>query len=132
VALQGTACGEVGECGVGFVTDGATGRRVDRWGWQGNGRRARLRVEGESMATRSFGVTAEFEEFVAEQVKSGRFADAREVLEAAKAALAREATDDDLDVEYVRQAIEEGEASGIYEGDVFADIRKKYGLTSSL
>jgi putative addiction module CopG family antidote len=84
------------------------------------------------MATRSFGVTAEFEEFVAEQVKSGRFADAREVLEAAKAALAREATDDDLDVEYVRQAIEEGEASGIYEGDVFADIRKKYGLTSSL
>jgi len=80
------------------------------------------------MATRSASLSAEFEEFAAEQVKSGRYADAREVLEAAKGALAREAADDDLDIEYVRQAIEEGDASGIYEGDVFADLRAKYNL----
>jgi putative addiction module CopG family antidote len=80
------------------------------------------------MAAQSVGVSAEFEEFAAEQVSSGRYADVREVFEAAKAALAREAADDDLDVEYVRQAVEEGMASGIYEGDVFADIRTKLNL----
>jgi putative addiction module CopG family antidote len=73
---------------------------------------------------------ADFEEFAAEQVKSGRYASAAEVYRAAKGALLREAADDDLDIEYVRQAIEEGEASGIYEGDVFADIRAKYNLPS--
>ena len=80
------------------------------------------------MAVQSVGLSAEFEEFASEQVRSGRYADVRAVFEAAKAALAREAADDDLDVEYVRQAVEEGIASGTYKGDVFADIRAELNL----
>jgi len=82
------------------------------------------------MPTEGASVAAEFEGFAAEQVKSGRFVDAREVLEAAKAALAREAEDDDLDVEYLRQAIQEGIDSGVAEGDVFGRLRAKYNLPS--
>ena len=83
------------------------------------------------MGTQSVSVATEFEAFAAEQVANGRFADAREVLEAAKAALVREAEDDDLDVEYVRQAVQEGMDSGVAEGDVFARLRAKYNLPSS-
>ena len=83
------------------------------------------------MGTQSVSVATEFEAFAAEQVANGRFADAREVLEAAKAALVREAEDDDLDVEYVRQAVQEGMESGVAEGDVFARLRAKYNLPSS-
>ena len=83
------------------------------------------------METQSVSVATEFEAFAAEQVANGRFADAREVLEAAKAALVREAEDDDLDVEYVRQAVQEGMDSGVAEGDVFARLRAKYNLPSS-
>ncbi len=80
------------------------------------------------MAIQAVDASAEFASFASEQVKSGRYADMLEVLEAAKAALAREAEDDDLDAEYVRQAVEEGMASGIAEGDVFARLRAKYNL----
>jgi len=80
------------------------------------------------MPTETFSVIAEFQEFAAEQVKSGRFTDARAVFEALKAALERENADDDLDVEYVRQAVEEGMASGVAEGDVIGRLRQKYNL----
>jgi hypothetical protein len=82
------------------------------------------------MATETNTLTADFEAFVAEQVKSGRYETPGAVYEAAKGALLREEADDDLDVEYVRAAIAEAEVSGIYEGDVFADLRKKYNLPS--
>lgn len=82
------------------------------------------------MATETTSPT-QFEAFVAEKVRSGRYSSAAEVYEAARTALLREEADDDLDVEYVRQAIAEGEASGIAEGDVFARIRAKYGLPSN-
>jgi putative addiction module CopG family antidote len=72
-------------------------------------------------------VTAEFQEFAAEQVKSGRFADAHEVLEAAKAALARQRYYEEK-LAYLREAIQEGVDSGVAEGDVLARVRARAGL----
>jgi putative addiction module CopG family antidote len=70
---------------------------------------------------------ADFEEFAAEQVKSGRYANAREVLDAAKAALARQKRYEEK-LAYLKQAIQEGIDSGVAEGDVFARVRERAGL----
>jgi putative addiction module CopG family antidote len=72
---------------------------------------------------------ADFEEFAAEQVKSGRYANAREVLDAAKAALARQKRYEEK-LAYLKQAIQEGIDSGVYEGDAFADVRRAMGWES--
>jgi putative addiction module CopG family antidote len=80
------------------------------------------------MATQSLSLTTEFEEFAAELVKSGRYADGNEVLRAAMTALKREECDDEAKLAFLIEAIEEGEASGIAEGDVFARVREHAGL----
>jgi len=80
------------------------------------------------MATQSLSLTTEFEEFAAELVKSGRYANGNEVLRAAMAALMREECDDEAKEAFLVEAIEEGEASGIAEGDVFARVREHAGL----
>jgi antitoxin ParD1/3/4 len=69
-----------------------------------------------------------FDALVARLVESGRYNSASEVLEAAVDALEREECDDEAKLAYLKKAIEDGEASGIYEGNPFADIRAKYGL----
>jgi putative addiction module CopG family antidote len=79
------------------------------------------------MLTESTNVSAEFQEFAAEQVKSGRYATAREVFDAVKLALAREKSYQER-LAYLRQAIQEGMDSGIAEGDVFARARARAGL----
>jgi putative addiction module CopG family antidote len=73
-------------------------------------------------------LTTEFEEFAAELVKSGRYANGNEVLRAAMNALMREECDDEAKEAFLVEAIEEGEASGIAEGDVFARVRERAGL----
>jgi putative addiction module CopG family antidote len=82
------------------------------------------------MATQSISLTSEFEEFATELVKSGRYANGDEVLRAAMTALRREECDDDAKLATLIEAIEEGEASGIYEGDLFASVRRKMGWES--
>jgi putative addiction module CopG family antidote len=79
------------------------------------------------MAIETNNPTEDFEAFVQERVESGRYQSRNEVLAVAKAAVLQYEADNDLDIDYLRQAIAEGEASGIYEGDVFADLRKKFG-----
>jgi putative addiction module CopG family antidote len=79
------------------------------------------------MATQSISpAAAEFEQFAAEQVASGEFSSAREVLEAAKAALARQKRYQEKLAD-LKQAIQEGIDSGVYEGDAFADVRREMG-----
>jgi Arc/MetJ-type ribon-helix-helix transcriptional regulator len=80
------------------------------------------------MASQMTSSTAEFEALVLDRLNSGRYANRDEVFAAAKTALLQYEADDDLDVEYVRQAVAEGMNSGTYESDAFADLRKKYGL----
>lgn len=60
------------------------------------------------MPSETIPLPTEFTEFVTERVKSGRYADAKEVLDAAMGALKQNEADDDLDIEYVKQAIAEG------------------------
>jgi len=79
------------------------------------------------MAIQLVDASAEFASFAAEQVKSGRYANAREVLDAIKAALAREERYQEK-LAYLRQAIQEGVDSGVAEGDVFARVRERAGL----
>ncbi len=68
--------------------------------------------------------THELDEFVAAKIASGRYKDAsqmvREALQFQK--------EDDARMAALKQAIEEGDASGIYEGDAFEDIRKEFNL----
>jgi putative addiction module CopG family antidote len=92
------------------------------------GCRSSLKLEGDAMATQSMSLTSEFEEFATELVKSGRYANGEEVLRAAMTALRREECDDAAKEVLLIEAIEEGEASGIAEGDVFARIRERAGL----
>jgi putative addiction module CopG family antidote len=79
------------------------------------------------MATQSLSLTTEFEEFAAELVKSGRYANGNEVLRAAMNALRREECDDEAKMATLIESIEDGEASGIYEGDPFESVRRKMG-----
>ena len=81
------------------------------------------------MPTDTVSVATEFAEFATELVKSGRYESAREVLEAAKAALAREKGYREK-LAFLKHAVEEGIASGIAEGDVFARVRERAGLPS--
>jgi len=81
------------------------------------------------MATQSIRLPPEFEKFAAYFVKSGRYPDATEVLYAAMFALFKTECAEAYDQACVELA-EEGEASGLAEGDPFERIRAKYGFKS--
>ena len=80
------------------------------------------------MATREIELTPELDEFVAGKIASGRYTDVSEIV--------REALqfqrEDDARMEALDLALEEGEASGIYAGDPFEDIRKEFKLPSRI
>jgi len=80
------------------------------------------------MATQSLSFTAEYEAFVVARVENGRYENTSEVLHAAMDALRREEGEDEAKLAFLVQAVEEGEASGIAEGDVFARVRERAGL----
>jgi putative addiction module CopG family antidote len=80
------------------------------------------------MATQSIPLTAEFEEFAAALVESGRYPNSTEVLHAAMNALRLAEADEQATNDALLALAEEGEASGEAEGDVIGRIRVKYGL----
>jgi len=80
------------------------------------------------MATQTVSVPADFQEFMSELVECGRYANGEEVLRAAMNALQREECDEAARMATLIRAVEEGEGSGIAEGDVFARVREKAGL----
>ena len=75
------------------------------------------------MPTRNVNLTEELDRFVASKIDSGRFDNASEVVRAALRTLEREEQEYELKLALLRRAIDEGDASGIAEGDVFARIR---------
>jgi Arc/MetJ-type ribon-helix-helix transcriptional regulator len=79
------------------------------------------------MPTKGADVATEFADYAAELVKNGRYESARDVLDGAKAALAREERYR-AQVADLKQAIAEGDASGIAEGDIFARVRERARL----
>jgi antitoxin ParD1/3/4 len=80
------------------------------------------------MPTRNVNLTKELDSFVLARVESGRFENASEVVRAALRTLEREERVYEAKLEALRAAIDEGDASGVSKGDVFAQVRKALKL----
>ena len=83
------------------------------------------------MPTRNVNLTQELDRFVLARVESGRFENASEVVRAALRTLEREERLYEAKLEALRAAIDEGDASGVAEGDVFAQVRETLNLTAN-
>ena len=80
------------------------------------------------MPTRNVNLTDELDRFVLSKVKTGRYENASEVVRAALRTLEREEEQYEAKLAALRAAIDEGDASGIAEGDVFAQVREALHL----
>jgi antitoxin ParD1/3/4 len=83
------------------------------------------------MPTRNVNLTDELDRFVLAKVESGRFENASEVVRAALRTLEREDQQHEAKLAALRSAIDEGEASGIAEGNVFARVRETLNLPTT-
>lgn len=83
------------------------------------------------MPTRNVNLTDELDQFVATKVKSGRFENASEVVRAGLRTLEREEQQYEAKLAALRTAIDEGDASGMATGNVFARVRKSLKTKAS-
>ena len=83
------------------------------------------------MPTRNVNLTEELERFVLEKVETGRYESASEVVRAALRTLEREERQYEAKLAALGSAIDEGDASGIAEGDVFDRVRKTLNLPTT-
>jgi len=83
------------------------------------------------MPTRNVNLTQELDSFVLSRVESGRFENASEVVRAALRSLERDERLYEAKLEALRAAVDEGDASGIAEGDVFAHVREALNLAAN-
>jgi antitoxin ParD1/3/4 len=82
-----------------------------------------------TMPTRNVNLTNELDRFVATKVKSGRYENASEVVRAGLRTLEREEQEYEAKLAALRSAIDDGNASGIAEGNVFGRVRKALKLS---
>jgi antitoxin ParD1/3/4 len=80
------------------------------------------------MPTRNVNLTAELDRFVAKKVKSGRYENASEVVRAGLRTLEREEQRYEAKLSALRTAIDDGDASGITDGNVFGRVRRALKL----
>ncbi len=80
------------------------------------------------MPTRNVNLTDELALFVATKVASGRYDNASEVVRASLRALEREEQVHEVKLAALRAALEEGERSGVFEGDAFDSVRAELRL----
>jgi antitoxin ParD1/3/4 len=80
------------------------------------------------LPTRNVNLTEELDRFVLSKVESGRYENASEVVRSALRALEREEQEYEAKLEALRAAIDEGEASGIFEGDPIEHVRSRRAL----
>ena len=80
------------------------------------------------MPTRNVNLTDELDRFVLKKVESGRYENASEVVRAALRTLEREEQLYQAKLAALRTAIDEGDASGVAKGNVFARVRKTIKL----
>jgi len=83
------------------------------------------------MPTRNVNLTDELDRFVLDKVESGRYENASEVVRAALRTLEREDRQYEAKLVALRRAIDEGDTSGIAEGDVFARVRETVNLSKT-
>ena len=81
------------------------------------------------MPTRNVNLTKELDSFVVARVESGRFENASEVVRATLRTLERDERLYETKLAALRAAIDEGDASGVVEGDVFVEVRKELKLS---
>jgi antitoxin ParD1/3/4 len=81
--------------------------------------------------TRNVNLTDELDRFVLKKVKSGRYENASEVVRAGLRTLEREEQQYEAKVAALRTAIDEGDASGVAKGNVFARVRKTLNLPTT-
>ena len=84
-----------------------------------------------AMPTRNVNLTDELDRFVATKVKSGRYENASEVVRAGLRTLEREELQYEAKLAAIRAAIDDGDASGIADSNVFGRVRKALKLTAS-
>jgi antitoxin ParD1/3/4 len=84
------------------------------------------------MPTRNVNLTSELDRFVLKKVQSGRYENASEVVRAALRTLEREEREYEAKLTALRAAIDEGDASGVADGDVFARVRETLGVSTKL
>jgi antitoxin ParD1/3/4 len=84
------------------------------------------------MPTRNINLTDELDRFVAKKVKTGRFENASEVVRAGLRSLEREEQQYEAKLAALRAAIDEGDASGIANINVFPRVRRKLKLPGSV
>jgi antitoxin ParD1/3/4 len=77
------------------------------------------------MPTRNVNLTDELDSFVLSRVENGRYENASEVVRAALRMLEREEQEYESKLAALRAAIDEGDASGIFDGDPFEYVRKR-------
>jgi len=77
-------------------------------------------------------LTDELDRFVVKKVKSGRYENASEVVRAALRTLEREEQQYEAKLAALRTAIDEGDASGVAEDNVFARVRETLALPRPL
>src|SRR5271170_4655513 len=80
------------------------------------------------MPTRNVNLTDELDRFVLSKVDSGRYENASEVVRAALRTLERENQQYETKLAVLRASIDEGDASGIAEGNAFERVREKLDL----
>lgn len=81
------------------------------------------------MPTRNVNLTDELDRFVADKVASGRYENASEVVRAGLRALEEQERLYETKLARLRSALDEGERSGIAEGNPFARIRSSLRRT---
>jgi antitoxin ParD1/3/4 len=92
--------------------------------------------EGSAMPTRNINLTPRLDRFVATKIKSGRYENASEVVRAGLRTLKsqekkRDEQEHAAKLSALRQAIDEGDASGVAAGNVFGRVRKTLKLSAS-
>jgi antitoxin ParD1/3/4 len=80
------------------------------------------------MPTRNVNLTEELDRFIMAKVESGRYENASEVVRAALRILEREEQQYEARLAALRKAIDEGDSSGVAEGDSFVRVRQTLNL----
>jgi antitoxin ParD1/3/4 len=76
------------------------------------------------MPTRNVNLTDELDRFVSAKIESGRYENASEVVRAALRSLERDEQQHEAKLAALRAAIDEGDASGVAEGNSFERVRR--------
>ena len=83
------------------------------------------------MPTRNVNLTDELDHFVLKKVKTGRYENASEVVRAGLRTLERDEQEYEAKLAALRAAIDEGDRSGVAEGNVFGRVGKALKLPTS-